>query len=135
MVILLRVRRTKITRINLIPVEELHHMHLKGEYKEITRVFGYARKAQFDIIKGKRKISNEYTLGKGHVEMFYNKLKFIADRYEQLTQEMQRRGYKPNPIPREDLLKGIDNKLYLDYTPTQEAIEINKQRILERMPK
>lgn len=124
-----------MTRINVVPVEELHRLHLIAEAKEITRVFGLARKAQFDIIKGKRKISNEYTLGKGHVEMFYNKLKFIADRYESLVAEMKRRGYKPNPISRQDLLQGIDNRLYGDYTPTQQSIEINKQRILERMPK
>lgn len=124
-----------MTRINVVPVEELHRLHLIAEAKEITRVFGLARKAQFDIIKGKRKISNKYTLGKGHVEMFYNKLKFIADRYESLVAEMKRRGYKPNPIPRDELLKGIDIRLHQGYTPTKEAIEINKQRILERMPK
>lgn len=110
-------------------------MHLKGEYKEITRIFGIARKAQYEFLRGKYSIPKEYTLGTGHCKFFINKLGFIATRYEQLTQEMQRRGYKPNPIPREDLLKGIDIELHQDYTPTNEAIEINKQRILERMPK
>lgn len=104
-----------MTRINLIPVEELTRQHLQGEYKEITRVFGLAHKAQFDIIKGNRKLPKEYTMGEGHVTFFYNKLKFIADRYESLVAEMQgsfgsyephlqRRGYKPNPISRKDLL-------------------------------
>lgn len=126
-------RRIKITRINLLPVEELHPMHLKGEYKEITRVFGLARKAQFDVIKGKRKLPAEYTLGTGHVLFFYNKLKFIADRYESLVLEMQRRGYKPNPIPRNELLDKIDTRLYNDYVPTQEAIAINLERINLRL--
>lgn len=110
-------------------------MHLQAELKEITRVFGYARKAQFDIVKCRRKLPSEYTLGTGHCLFFYNKLKFIADRYESLVAEMQRRGYHPNPISTESLMQGIDNRLYNDYTPTQQAIEINKQRILERMPK
>ena len=133
-----------MTRVNVTHVEELHHMHLKGEYKEITRVFGLARKAQFDVIKGKRKLPSEYTLGTGHVLFFYDKLKIIADRYEALVREMQgsfgsnephsqRRGYKPNPIPREELLAGISPKLYNGYVPTQEAIKINLERINERL--
>lgn len=122
-----------MTRINVIPPEELTRMHLQGELKEITRVFGLARKAQFDIIKGKRKLPSEYTLGTGHVLFFYNKLKFIADRYESLVAEMQRRGYKPNPIPRNELLDKIDPRLHNDYVPTQEAIAINLERINLRL--
>ena len=128
----------------MIPIEELTRQHLQGEYKEITRVFGLARKAQFDIIKGKRKLPQEYTMGTGHVAFFYDKLKFIADRYESLVLEMQgsfgsnephlqRRGYKPNPIPRKDLLDKIDVRLYNDYVPTQEAIAINRERINLRL--
>lgn len=124
-----------MTRINLVPVEELHNKHLAGEYKEITRVFGLARNAQFEVLRGKRKLPHEFVLGTGHVSFFFDKLKFIADRYEALTKEMQRRGYKPNPISREDLLKGIDTRLHLDYYPTQQALLLSKERILLRMPK
>lgn len=122
-----------MTRINLVKPEELTRLHLQAELKEITRVFGLSRKAQFDVIKGKRKLPTEYTLGTGHVLFFYNKLKFISDRYQSLVVEMQNRGYKPNQISTEDLMQGIDNRLYLDYTPTQAAIEINKQRISDRL--
>lgn len=117
----------------MIPVEELHRLHLQGEYKEITRIFGLARRVQFDFKRGKYPIPAEYTLGTGHMKFFVPRLRFIADRYESLVAEMKRRGYKPNPIPRDELLKGIDNRLYNDYTPTQEAIEINKQRISDRL--
>lgn len=125
----------KITRINLVEPSELHFKHLVAEAREITRVFGLARKNQRDILGCRKKLPSEYTLGTGHVAFFMDKLKFIADRYEALTSEMLRRGYKPNPIPREELLAGIDNKLVKDYIPAQEAIKINKQRIQERLPK
>lgn len=121
-----------MTRINVVPTEELIRLHLQGEMKEITRVFGLARKAQFDIIKGKRKLPLEYTLGTGHVLFFYNKLKFIADRYEALVAEMQRRGFKPNPISRKELLDKIDVSLHNDYVPTQEALAINRERLCTR---
>lgn len=125
----------KITRINVVEPSELCRQHLVAEAREITRVFGLARKNQRDILGGRKKIPSEYTLGTGHVTHFMDKLKFIADRYEVLINEMIRRGYKPNPIPREELLAGIDSKLIKDYIPTQEAIKINKQRIQERLPK
>ena len=124
-----------MTRINVIPVSELHPKHLVAEYKEITRVFGLARKAQFDIVKGKRAIPSAYTLGKGHVLFFYNKLKFVADRYADLIQEMLARGYKPNPINPADLFADIPAALCNGYQPTNEAISINRARIADRMPK
>lgn len=124
-----------MTRINVVEPSELHYKHLVAEYKEITRVFGLARKNQRDILGLRKKLPAEYTLGIGHVLFFMNKLKFIADRYESLTKEMLRRGYKPNPIPRENLLAGIDLKLIKDYITTAEAIKINRQRIQDRLSK
>lgn len=122
-----------MTRINVVPVEELTREHLQGEYKEITRVFALARKAQFDVIKGKRKLPEKYTLGTGHVLFFYDKLEFICNRYESLVSEMQKRGYSPNPIARADLLQGIHKGLCKDYQVTPEALEINRSRINERL--
>jgi len=40
-----------MTRINLIPPEELHYKHLVAEYREITRVPTLARKAQREMHK------------------------------------------------------------------------------------
>lgn len=124
-----------MTRINLIPVEELHKKHLVAEAHEITRVFGLARKAQFDILKRRRKLPEHFTMGQGHVLFFYDKLAFISNRYEQLSDEMRRRGYKPNQIPREELLAGIDVRLHNDYVPTPEAIALSLERINLMMPK
>ena len=122
-----------MTRIDIIPVEEMHNKHVVSGVHEITRVYGLARKAQFDIIKGKRKIPEHYCMGQGHVAHFMNKLGFISKRYQELTAEMIRRGFKPNPISIEELEKGIDRRLFKDYNPTQEALEINRQRIAERL--
>mgnify|MGYP000980287491 CR=1 FL=1 len=122
-----------MTRINLIPPEELHYKHLVAEYREITRVPTLARRAQREMHK--KSIPPSYTMGVGHVLHFYNKLGFIADRYESLCDEMRRRGYVCNQIPRSELLKDIDSRLVRAYNPTPEAVELNRQRIAERMPK
>ena len=122
-----------MTRINLIPPEELHYKHLVAEYREITRVPTLARNAQRRMHK--LSIPKVYVMGAGHVLHFYDKLGFIADRYESLCDEMRRRGYKCNQIPREDLLKDIDSRFVRAYNPTPEAVELNRQRIALRMPK
>lgn len=122
-----------MTRINLIPPEELHYKHLVAEYREITRVPTLARNAQRRLHK--LNIPNQYVLGQGHVTFFMIKLGFIADRYEQLCNEMRRRGYVCNQIPRSDLLKDIDSRLLGAYNPTPDAVKISRDRIIERMPK
>lgn len=89
---------------------------------------------------------SECVLGTGHCKFLYNKLKFVHERYLSLAQEMRNRGYNTNQIPCEELLakiesptgakcKALDKKLYQDYSPTTEAIELNRKRIQERMPK
>ncbi len=124
-----------MTRINVVPAKELSNEHLFGENHEITRVYNLARKAQNEVLRGSKKLPLKYTLGTGHVLFFYNKLEFISKRYVELTKELQRRGYSPNPIPLEKLEEGIDRRMFFDYTPTQDALEINRQRINERNEK
>lgn len=122
-----------MTRINLIPPEELHYKHLVAEYHEITRVPRLARNAQRRLHK--LNIPDRYVLSTGHCLFFYCRLGFISDRYEQLCDEMRRRGYTCNQIPRSELLKDIDSRLVRPYNPTPEAVEINRERIQLRMPK
>lgn len=123
-----------MTRINVIPVQELHVKHLVAEYREITRPFGKVRVRQ---LKGQT-ASNikgpvQYTLGTGHETFFFTRLQYLADRYQQLVEEMQRRGYRPNPVPIEKLTEGIDKQWFGQYHPTIEAQTINRQRIAERL--
>lgn len=120
-----------MTRINVVPVQELTREHLLGEWKEITRVFTQRRNA----IQAKRiiKVPKEYTLGTGHVSFFTDKLGFVLNRYQQLKNEMICRGYKPNPIP-DDLLKsGIDERFFRGYTSTEQALMLNRERIAKRL--
>lgn len=120
-----------MTRVNVIPVEELHYKHLVAEYREIVRVFAIRRVAQ----QQKRALSvpKQYVLGTGHVMFFTDKLQYVLDRYKQLTQEMVRRGYNPNPIPEQELVQGIDKRWFTRYTPDEQAMSLNRKRISERM--
>lgn len=120
-----------MTRINCIPVEELTGPHLVAEYRELPRVFNLARKA---AEKGTIQPKSTYTLGTGHVIFFYTRLTYLAKRFLALIDEMQHRGYHPNFT--EDLAVAhadIPAALWNDWTPTPEAMAINRERIALRL--
>jgi deoxyribonuclease (pyrimidine dimer) len=134
----INIRNNQMTRINVVPVEDLSRQHLLGENKEILRVFGLVRKAKARGINKynfsqKVKQPSDYTLGEGHVKFFYDKLGFIVDRYKQVTSEMIKRGYTPNIIPENELVDGIESFWLKDYVPTENAIKLNISRINERL--
>ena len=120
-----------MTRINVVPVQELERPHLIAEYREIVRVFDIARKAQYEIHK--KKIPTEYTLGTGHVMHFVDKLKYITERYNSLCTEMTTRGYVCNRVEQSELERGIDRSLFWNYIPTDAALALNRARISERL--
>lgn len=119
-----------MTRINCVPVQELSGPHLVAEYRELPRTFKLAEKA---AIRGKFTQPDSYTMGKGHVLFFYTRLGYLANRHKQLIAEMKNRGYKPNfsGVERNDF-PDIPESFWNDWTPTAKALEINRQRLLER---
>ncbi len=123
-----------MTRINLIPPADLTDQHLVAEYREMTMVPA-ALNRTLNSSKGlvKTKISKQYTLNTGHVYFFYDKGKFLKERYDSLVQEMKDRGMNPDPnrtFPTEVFKQ---NKLYGDWKPSIKEIDINLQRINKRI--
>ena len=123
-----------MTRINIIPVEELMDQHLIAEYREITMVpASLARTLSSKKGLDYKKIPKSYTLNKGHVYFFYDKGFYLSKRYELLVIEMKKRGFKPDsnrkfPI---DIFK--DNGLYNDWTPTAHAYIVIRNRIRKKL--
>ncbi|MGG4604159.1 pyrimidine dimer DNA glycosylase/endonuclease V [Paenalcaligenes sp. Me131] len=119
-----------MTRINCVPVEELSGPHLVAEYRELPRVFALAEKST----KRTKLLQPEtYTLGKGHVLFFYTRLGYLQKRHAALIAEMKRREYNPSftGVERADFPL-IPDHYWSDWTPTEEALAINRQRIQER---
>ena len=117
-----------MTRINLVPPEELCDQHLLAEHRELTRIPNAVAKGKFHL-KGQ---STEYKLGEGHVRFFFNKLAFLKKRYDALHAECKARGFNVQYIWNETLPD--DPSLWLDYEATEAALQINRERIQERMP-
>ena len=117
-----------MTRINLIPVEELHYKHLVAEYRELPRVVDLARK-----LSPKEKVPT-FRMGTGHVKFFYDKILFLKNRQDQLIAEMIKRGYEPNFTSTEKFLD-VDPALLNDWTPSEKDIAISRARIEEKLAK
>ena len=127
-----------MTRINLVKVEDLADQHLMSEWREIKMVPPALRrslktKPAAELLKG---IPETYTLNTGHVSFFYDKMKFLAQRYDELTTELQgNRGYNlQSHNPDEIFYDGIPDVFKTkDWTPTISEIKINVERIVLRI--
>jgi deoxyribonuclease (pyrimidine dimer) len=122
-----------MTRVNIIPVEQLQDQHLVAEYREIIMV----ARALERTLKSKgglnnNKISKRYTLNSGHVYFFFDKGLFLAKRYDLLVEEMKKRGMNPDPSRRFPL-ESFPPHLQNDYFPTDSEQQINRERILLRI--
>jgi deoxyribonuclease (pyrimidine dimer) len=122
-----------MTRINLVHPTELSRQHLVAEYRELPRIFALVKASQSKgLTPSALKVPNQYVLGRGHMIFFYDKCAFLLNRQRDLITEMLNRGYDPKFRNPEALVDGIACHWLNDYTPTDEAIALNRHRIAER---
>lgn len=124
-----------MTRINVVPVQELCDQHLLAEHREITRIPN-------GLLSGKLKYHyddrpSEYVLGPGHVKFFTNKLGYLNTRYMRLFNECISRGFDVKYNWDSLALKELwlrNRSLFQGYIPTEAALDLNRERIRLRMP-
>lgn len=122
-----------MTRINVVSPSELMDQHLLAELRELPRMFTYIEKHMTD-----KNYSgpSEYTMGSGHMKFFSNKATFLYFRMCELDVEMWNRPNISFNFDYDALYsryKALDNRFKLDYTPTEDALRINRERIAERI--
>lgn len=118
-----------MTRINLVPVEELSDQHLIAEYHELPRVA-----KQKISIKG---APDKYCLGKNHMKWARKHLLFTLSRYNLICDEMCHRGFTVNyPYPE---FRGfcldshiVKEFIWQDYDPTEGDIALSRNRLIEK---
>lgn len=117
-----------MTRINCgIPPADLTDRHLIAEHREIKRIPNCVYRGRYNL----KTTPSKFTLGKGHVAFFYDKLEYLRKRYEELYNECVSRSFNVkyyggswNNLPKE---------LMNDYTPTDSDREIIRERIKDRL--
>lgn len=123
-----------MTRINLVPVTELTDQHLMAEYREMPMVPSALRRSlrtrsKTSILDG---IPRQFTLGKGHVTFFYDKLSYLNKRYDEVRNELLRRGFNLDDS-RTFGAADFSPEFYNDYQPTSDALNIIRHRIAEKI--
>jgi deoxyribonuclease (pyrimidine dimer) len=123
-----------MTRVNIIPVEELMDQHLIAEYREITMVpASLVRTLSSKKGLEYKKIPKSFTLNKGHVYFFYDKGLYLFKRYKLLVVEMKKRGFKPDSTRKFPMEIFKDNGLYNDWTPSADAYIVIRDRIRKKL--
>ncbi|MGV8172230.1 MAG: pyrimidine dimer DNA glycosylase/endonuclease V [Candidatus Woesearchaeota archaeon] len=122
-----------MVRINIINPKALTDQHLIAEYDEMLMLLGYVeRYPDIKIINGRSEIPERYTLNKGHMKFFKDKLKYLKRRHELLKSEMRKRGFKP--IKSIDLHK-YPKALHNDWKPRMDDFKIIIDRITWKINK
>lgn len=119
-----------MTRINSsIPTRCLTDEHLLAEHREIKRLPYCLQRA---IGSGSiRRIPVAFTLGKGHVTFFLDKMAFIYNRYTDIHNAVQERGF--NVQSYSDNFTDIAPEYWNDYAPTQQESALLTERIITRI--
>lgn len=121
-----------MTRINIVPPSELTDQHLVAEYREIFMIGPALQRSFKSKSWNKNKIPIRYTLNKGHVMFFYDKGKYLNNRYIQIRKEMIKRNMNPNPariFPLEQFPSDYQN----DWKPKSGDFDIVRERIRLRI--
>lgn len=125
-----------MTRINLVPPEELMDQHLFAEFREIKMIPKALRRSlkSRTVEQILARVPSEFTLNTGHVMFFYNKGSYLRQRYELLKDELRRRRVNFNEASELDP-DGVfnDSRLNGDYVPTVAAYKIIRTRIAEKI--
>jgi len=116
-----------MVRINLIKPENLADQHLIAEYDEILMLLGYVMR--YPSIDN---LPKSYTLGKGHIRFFKDKLTYLKKRHELIKEEMIKRGFVPTVTIN---LSKFRRATHNDWRPSKPDFAIIKQRLTEKFRK
>lgn len=82
------------------------------------------------------KVPPAFTLNTGHVSFFYNKGAYLRERYEALRVELRKRGINFDETSLLDdagVFASLPAEFNQQYTPTEGALELVRQRIAEKI--
>ena len=117
-----------MTRINIgVPPTTLTNKHLMAEHRELKRIPNVVSRGRYNL----KTAPPEFTLGKGHVSFFYDKLGYLFKRYEELYTECRARGMNVQYYG--SSWDGVPRELMNDYLPTERDLAIVTERINDRL--
>jgi len=119
-----------MTRINAkIRPAHLCDQHLMAEYREIVRIPNAVRSNPDRVRKVDQPI--QFRLGTGHVVFFYDKLKFLHDRFNELRNELITRNVAVTMT--DDMFHNLPDDLYNDWNPTDFDYKFSNRIVCDRI--
>lgn len=107
-----------MTRINAkIKPADLIDQHLLAEYREIVRIPNAVKANLDNAYKKVKQAPHTFKLGSGHVIYFYDKIKFLHERFLLLKEELQLRNIETNMS--DEMFYNIPDDLYNDFPEDQ----------------
>lgn len=119
-----------MVRHNILCPKVLTDQHLAAENTEIDMAVGYYRR--YPKLDGTE--PKFYTLGKGHIKFFKDKLLYLYKRQLKIRKEMIRRGFNTTLILNWSLDE-FPKELHNDWKPYENDYIIIRERIIERLSK
>lgn len=117
-----------MTRINAsIRPTELSNAMLFAEYREIKRIPNMIKSGKAVV----KNIPKTFKLQSQHVIFFYDKILYLSKRSDELYKECLKRGISAEDYS--ESYKDIPPHLYNDWQETEEARELLKERINQRL--
>lgn len=117
-----------MTRINVgVEPHELHSKLLMAEFYEMIRIPNAIITMRVDLSVP---IPFDFTLGKGHVRFFYNKIKYLHERYNEIYSEAQSRGFN---VIHNDRSFVLVQKVYPELYKYWFAGPLSRQLIIDRI--
>lgn len=117
-----------MTRINAsIRPAELNNAMLFAEYREIKRIPNMIKSGKAVV----KNIPKTFKLQSQHVVFFYDKILYLSKRSDELYKECLKRGI--NVEDYSESYKDIPPHLFNDWQETEEARELLKERINQRL--
>ncbi len=114
-----------MVRVNLINPRYLSDQHLIAEYNEILMLASYIHKHQ-----GLDGMPERYSLGRGHMKFFKDKVAYLKRRHELLKEEMRRRGFRADKSIE---VEKFPPRLRGDWSPSSDDLQIIKKRLIEKI--
>lgn len=120
-------------RCNLIFPWFLTDQHLMAERRELRMIPALLKKRIDSNKHSTLDIPSRFTLGKGHMLFWLDKMSYLSKRYDALVEEMGRRGFNADPSLTFDMDYAILSKMDNDWEPRPEDYDIIVTRLRERV--
>jgi deoxyribonuclease (pyrimidine dimer) len=122
-------------RCNLVLPKLLTDQHLFAEYRELKMIVPALRRSlkHHTIDEVLNDIPSTFTLGKGHMKFWYNKLLYLSERHRDIQIELINRQYNFKPFSLLHDTDDLNSQFFKLWTPTNTDLNVIQARIVDRI--